>query len=272
MNRIEQIFTELRSGGRRALMPFVCAGDPSLDSLGSILRGIQAGGGSIVEIGIPFSDPIADGPTISAAMQRALDRGVTPGAVFDAVAAVRGELSIGLVAMVSVSLIAAGSRTGEFVKRAADAGFDGFILPDVPVDEAERYTQIVRDAGMTASLLVAPTTPPERAARVVAASSGFVYLLARAGITGERSDLPDISAPVATLREASELPIACGFGIATAEQVGHVVHAADAAIVGSAMVRRLHEAAEAGRDPAAEAEAFTHELAGGLALSGPATV
>ncbi|MFM9956863.1 MAG: tryptophan synthase subunit alpha [Phycisphaerales bacterium] len=283
MNRIETIFAQARAQQRRLLMPFVCGGSPTLDSTHTILPALERAGASIVEVGIPFSDPIADGPVIAAAMHDALQKGATPAKVFEAVRAVRPSLKVGLVAMVSISIVQR-IGLGRFAKEAAAAGFDGVILPDVPLEEAQRCVSPIREAGLTCSLLVAPTTPPDRAEKIARACSGFVYLLARLGITGASGgagggaggggagragstalDASAIAARVAALRQLTDLPIACGFGIATAEHVRAVVAPnagnADAAIVGSALVDRLRAAS----DPAAEAEKMVRDLATGLA-------
>ncbi len=268
VNRIDQIFADLRAQGRRALMPFICGGHPGPGMTANLLPALEAAGASVVEIGIPFSDPIADGPVIAAAMHEALGRGATPRSVLDEVASVRDRVSLGLVAMVSVSIAyRLGGPQGDFGKFIADArtaGFDGLIFPDAPLEEAGALVDAARREGLTASLLIAPTTPPERMKRIAEASSGFVYLLARTGITGERSESPEVAARVARLRGWTGLPIACGFGISTPEQVRAVVRDADAAIVGSALVRRVGEAASRGGDAVGAGTAFVGELAGGL--------
>ena len=262
-NRVDRVFARLRSEGQRGLMPFVCGQHPTLDATGPVIEAVAGAGASVVEVGIPFSDPIADGPVIAAAMHEALVAGSTPAGVFEAVAAVRDRVECALVAMVSVSIV---WRVGAeaFIGRAKEAGFDGFIFPDCPLDEAGELSKRAADAGMTSSLLIATTTTPERAERIVKACTGFVYLLARAGLTGERADAPDVGGRVSRIREWTDLPIACGFGISTAEHVRAVVADADAAIVGSALVRRVSEAHQGGRDVAAEAGGFVKELAGGL--------
>lgn len=271
MNRIEEIFAGLRRENRRGLMPFACGGFPSPALLPDLLPALERGGASIVEVGFPFSDPIADGPVIAAAMHEALERGSTPASVLEEVAAARPRVGLGLVAMVSVSIVWRMGGPQGFIARAADAGIDGFIFPDVTFEESADLRRAAAARGCTASLLVAPTTAPKRAQEIARACTGFVYLLARTGITGERQDAPEIGRMVANIRQATDLPIACGFGIATADHVRAVVRHADAAIVGSALIRRLGDAARAGRDPIAEAESFTRDLARGLdAAAGPA--
>ena len=262
-NRIESIFADARSQHRRLLIPFVCAGSPTLDALPRLLPRLEHAGASIVEIGFPFSDPIADGPVIAAAMHDALGRGITPDTIFEQIASVRGQTDLGLVAMVSVSLVHRSGVT-RFIERARDAGFDGFIFPDAPLEESAELAAAAGEAGLTATLLVSPSTSPERAASVTELCSGFVYLLARAGITGEQEQAPEVEQRVAMLREVTDLPIACGFGISTADHVSAVIRHADAAIVGSALVRRLEEAQRAGRPVETEAEEFVADLATGL--------
>jgi tryptophan synthase alpha chain len=244
-------------------MPFVCAGYPAVGTTAAVLPALQRAGAAIVEIGIPFSDPIADGPVIAAAMHDALKGRITPMAVFDQVAQVRAQLSIGLVAMCSISIVSRMGGPAGFCKQAANAGFDGIIIPDVPLEESGPVTEAAAAAGLTASLMVAPTTPRERMGAIARASSGFVYLMARTGITGEQAEAPRVAGTVRALRQVTDLPIACGFGISRPEHIRAVVHegGADAAIVGSALVRRMGEAAGAGKDPVAEAELLTRELA-----------
>jgi tryptophan synthase alpha chain len=260
MNRIDSIFKQAKESGTPVLLPFVCAGSPALDSLPTLLRALESGGASIVEVGFPYSDPVADGPIIAAAMHDALGRGITPDLIFDQVRSVRGSIGMGLVAMVSVSIVIAMGGPDVFCAKAKDAGFDGCIFPDMGFAESPPYRDACRKHGLTISMLVSPSTPDERAVEIANASSGFVYLLARAGITGERKDLPDIADRVRTIRRGSQTPIACGFGISTSEQVGAVVAHANGAIVGSALVRRLLDAP----NPAQCAEEFVTELALGL--------
>lgn len=244
-------------------MPFICGGHPAPGTTPALLEALQRGGADIAEVGIPFSDPIADGPVIAAAMHEALKAGSTPGTVMQEVASARPRLTMGLVAMVSVSIVHRLGGPSGFCKDARTAGFDGAIFPDVPLEEAGELISAAKSAGLSCSLLVAPTSPPDRAAAIARACTGFVYLLARSGITGERQDVPDISGLVRTIRAASNLPIACGFGISSPRHVREITRHADAAIVGSALVRRVSDAAQAGRDVPREAEAFVRELASG---------
>jgi tryptophan synthase alpha chain len=268
MNRIDSIFQDLRADGGKALMPYITAGDPSVEATGGMLSAIQSAGASICELGIPFSDPIADGPVIQASMTYALDHGVTVGQVFEMVAGVRPSLSIGLVAMVSFSIV---HRIGlkKFVSDAKDAGFDGFIFPDLPLEASGPAREAAARAGLILSMLIAPTTPDDRAERIARASTGFVYVVSRSGITGERAELPpQLPGRLRRLRGVTDLPITVGFGISTAQHVRQVVSVADAAIVGSGMMRRIAEARLDGGDRCVKmVEDFTRELASGL---GPA--
>lgn len=264
MNRIDSIFSDLRARGQRALMPFISGGHPVPGRTGDMLRAAQRGGASIVEVGIPFSDPVADGPVIAAAMHNALKAGVTPASVMQEVAEARANLSIGVVAMCSVSIALKMGGPGGFASRLRESGFDGMILPDVPVEEATPYLQAAKEAGLTASLLIAPTTPFKRAEVIANACTGFVYLLTRTGITGTTSETPDMGPRIERLRSVTQVPIACGFGISTPQHVAAVVQHADAAIVGSALVRRLTDAAGQGQDPVQVCETFVRELASGL--------
>lgn len=264
MGRIDDIFSRLRSEHASALMPFITAGYPSMEVTEEVLPKLEAAGASIVEVGFPFSDPIADGPVIASSMYEALESGATPKKVFDVIKRVRPMVNLGLMAMVSESIIA---RMGEasFVADAADAGFDGLIVPDIDLDAAGPLKELADAHGLTLSLLIAPTSTPERITRIVALCSGFVYLLAREGITGESDAVPQIDSQVQRVRAKTNLPITVGFGISSAEHVAAVTRAADAAIVGSALVRRMGEA----DDPVGAAANFVGELAAGLRRGSP---
>lgn len=246
-------------------MPFLTAGYPSLDITRAAIPAIAEAGASVLEIGIPFSDPIADGPVISASMHEALGSGATVSGVFAAVRDARRRSTVGLVAMVSVSIV---TRIGvdSFIAQAADAGFDGLIIPDLDTSTAPQLAASCAKRNLALALLVSPTTPQARIAEIASCCSGFVYLLARAGLTGERESSPEIAGPVSAIRRATKLPIAAGFGISTPEHVAAVTQYADAAIVGSALVRRMNS-----KTPVEDAVAFTRLLATGL-RAGAATL
>ncbi len=251
------------------LMPFITAGFPDLETTTRLIPAMERGGATICEIGLPFSDPIADGPVIAASMHDALERGLRLPDVLGMVRAVRPKTCMGLVAMVSWSIV---ERRGPqaFISECATAGFDGFIFPDLPLEESGEARALVQTAGLTCSLLIAPTTPAARAAQIAEACTGFVYLLARTGITGVRSDTPEIESRVAALRAATNHPIACGFGMGSADAVRAVTQHADAAIVGSAIVKRLAEVRDAPIDESINTiESFVRELAGGLSQRAP---
>lgn len=268
MSRIDTIFQTLRAERRAALMPFITAGYPSIEATEAMLGEIERAGASVCELGIPFSDPIADGPVIQASMTDALAAGVRVEGVLEMVRRVRPKLEMGLVAMISYSIVYR-LGTERFIAEAAEAGLDGFIFPDLPLEEAEAVGEMVRQAGLTSTLLIAPTTPIERARQIAQASSGFVYVLARSGVTGERSDLPpDLTDRIQKLRQVTDLPIAVGFGISQAEQVSAVTDVADAAIVGSAVVKRIAGVKDQSPQQIAEqVGGFIADLASGLRVA-----
>jgi tryptophan synthase alpha chain len=229
-------------------MPFVTAGYPDIETTGAILSGLDPSWADIIELGIPFSDPIADGPIIAASMHEALQAGVRPGHVFELVRSIRADIPQGLVAMVSTSIVERSGAVG-FIEEAARAGFDGLIIPDVDLDRVDEILPTIDAHEMAFSLLVAPSTTDARLESILPRCRGFIYMLARAGLTGIRSELPDISPQVERIRRLTDLPIAVGFGISSAEHVSTVLAHADAAIVGSAIVRSMGTS----DDPAAAA-------------------
>jgi tryptophan synthase alpha chain len=265
MNRIDAIFADLRKSGGRALMPYITAGDPDIGGTEELVVRAARAGASVVEIGVPFSDPIADGPVIQASMTHALDRGLKTREVFEMVARVRPRVEIGIVLMVSYSIV---HKMGveAFLKESARVGVDGVILPDLPIEEGAPAMELAKKYGLILSMLIAPNTPIERARKIAQGSSGFVYLLSRAGITGERVELPkDLPERIRQIREVTSLPVAVGFGVSTAEQVGQVVAMADAAIVGSAIMRKVAQVRGLERGVfLEEMEGFLKGLAGGL--------
>jgi tryptophan synthase alpha chain len=248
MNRIDTLFSRLRGEGRRALMPFLTAGDPDLPTTAALIAELVTRGAHMVEVGIPYSDPIADGPVISASYHRALTRGIKLNHIFQTLRTLRAETSNGpltaapIVTMVSYAII---HRTGaeKYLGDAAAAGVDGLIVPDLPVEESEGLLRMATDRGLKLIQLVTPTTPRPRALQIARTTTGFLYYVSVAGITGERKALPpELAENVAWLRSQTELPICIGFGISSPEHVRALAPVADGLIVGSALVRRLIDA------------------------------
>lgn len=220
-------------------MPFVPAGYPDLETTNACILALQDAGANLIEIGFPFSDPIADGPTIQEAFAYSLERGVRVASVIESIAAIRERVTIPLVAMLSYSIV---FRYGlkKFVDDLKRAGFSGLILPDLPPPEAQPICEIIRAGGLDTILLVAPTTSSARRAQIAQLSSGFVYYLSVAGITGERDDLPrDVIQNVRELKTHADVPVCVGFGVHRAQQVNSLRGIADGAIVGTAFVRRM---------------------------------
>ena len=261
---IRETFAALRARGRIGLVPFIPAGYPDLQTTAACLPALQAGGASIIEVGIPFSDPIADGPVIQAAFTEALARKLKVGDVFRAVASVRGQMTAPIVAMVSYSVV---FRYGieRFTADAKAAGFSGLILPDLPPPEAQAVCGAVQAGGLDTILLVAPTTAPERRKQIADLSSGFVYYLSVSGITGEREQLPpELADKVKDLRSLTDRPVCVGFGIHKPHHLAQLRGVADGAIVGTAYVRRMKQhVAEGATGIAAAVEGYTRELLGG---------
>jgi len=265
-NRIDALFARLKTEGRRALMPFLTAGDPDLATTALLISEVIGRGAHLIEVGIPYSDPIADGPVIAASYHRALENGVRVSHIFQTLRTLRAEASVKigeapLVSMVSYSII---NRIGvdRYLKDAAGAGLDGLIVPDLPVEESESLLNRATDSGLKLIQLITPTTPRERAAKIARLSTGFIYYVSVAGLTGERRELPtDLTDNVAWLRTQTDLPICVGFGISSPEQVRQLLPVADGLIVGSAIVRRL---AGAGKRPSAEVVREIGEFVGTL--------
>ncbi len=241
MSAIDKKFAELRAAGKKAFIPFVTAGDPSLRITAQVLQVLSDCGAAIAEVGIPYSDPIADGPVIQASYTRALDAGVKLSDIFATVQSIAPQLAMPLASMVSYSIIL---RVGadRYISQAQAAGFSGAIVPDLLVEEAAPLRELCRQKDFSLIHLVTPTTPPERMLRIAESSTGFLYFVSITGITGERSELPaDLIDKVSWLRERTHLPICIGFGISKVEHVRLLSPVADGLIVGSALVRRLAE-------------------------------
>ena len=226
-----------------AFMPFVTVGDPDVATSMALIRELASRGVDLIEVGFPYSDPIADGPVIQASYTRALSRGLHVNDIFAGIYQLTsgpdGDKIPPLVAMVSYAIV---FRLGaaNFVERAKVAGFSGLIIPDLPADEAGDVVRVIRDAGLDAVQLVAPTTNPIREDRIVQTGSGFVYCISIAGTTGARDQFPDeLSGQLRRLRGKTDLPLAVGFGVSKPEQVATLRGLADGVIVGSAIVRQL---------------------------------
>lgn len=266
-NRIDQAFERLAREGRRGLLPYITAGYPDMVATAGLLRAFDRQGVTAVELGIPYSDSIADGPVIQTSFTRVLDKGFRLDDVFAMMGSVRGDISIPVLAMVSFSIV---YRVGvdRFIERAKQAGFDGLIIPDLSLEEAPDVSKAAMDAALRLVMLVAPTSSTDRRERIAALSSGFVYYISVAGITGERSSLPaDLVDNVNRLRSASGKPVAVGFGISKPEHVRQVCAAADGAIVGSAIVRRINQAVDQGQTSeqiVRDVSRFISELMSGL--------
>ena len=237
MNPIDQLFARLKSEGRKAFMPFIPAGDPDLDATGKLVHEFALRGASLIEIGFPYSDPIADGSVIQASYTRALGKGLTVDAIFGAMRAL--NVNVPMVAMASYSLV---HRRGpaNFIADAKASGFSGAIVPDLPVEEAEDLAKIASKHDFKLILLVTPTTPPERATRIAQLSTGFLYCVSVVGITGERSELrAGLVDELRWLRTQTKVPLCVGFGISKPEHVRTLRDVADGVIVASALVRKL---------------------------------
>ncbi|MDW8104155.1 MAG: tryptophan synthase subunit alpha, partial [Armatimonadota bacterium] len=246
MSRIAERFAELRRRGEGALVVFVTAGDPSLALSERLILTIAEAGADIIEVGIPFSDPLADGPTIQASTFRALQGGVTPAQVLEMVSRVRQQTAAPLVAMTYTNPVWQMGME-RFACTAAQAGIDGVIMTDMPPDEAKEWHAVAREHGLDTVFLVAPTSTPERMERVARMSSGFVYCVSRTGVTGERETLPEeVPQMLQAMRQFTGLPLCVGFGISRPEHVRAVCQVAEGAVVGSAVVSLIAREAAGG--------------------------
>ena len=240
-DRIAQRFAELRRTGRRAFVPYVTAGHPDVERSVALLQGLQGIGADVIEVGVPFSDPMADGAVIQASSQKALENGVRLDGVLDIVS--RAALNIPVVLFSYLNPLLRGGP--EALQRAADAGVDGVLAVDLPLGADPEREAWFADGPLDYIRLVAPTTPPERISEIAKTGSGFVYLISRLGVTGERSELPaDLPATAARVRAATSLPVCVGFGISRPEQARAVAKIADGVVVGSAIVRAADESVE----------------------------
>lgn len=242
MSRISESFQNAVNSERMAFMPFITAGDPSTQTTSAVLKGLRDAGVDLIELGFPYSDPIADGPVIQASYTRALNAGITVEAIFDMMESLREERLPPTLAMVSFAMIFR-YGTEKFVARAAEAGFSGLIVPDLPADEAQDVAALTQSQGLDLVQLIAPTTTMARTQEILDASGGFVYCVSVAGTTGVRKELPpELIQQLTQLRCSTQLPLAVGFGISGPDQVAALGGVADGVIVGSAIVRIMAEA------------------------------
>ena len=260
MNRIVERFTALQSKGQKGLVVYIGAGDPNLDATRQLTVAFDQAGVDVVELGVPFSDPLADGLVNQLAAQRGLESGTTPPKLLTTIAAIRKESQVPIVLYIYFNLI---HKVGlkQFIADAAKAGVDGLLVLDLPPEESENYESLMRDAGLCNIYLIAPTTPDERIALIAKRATGFIYYVSREGVTGMQQKVSDtIGMMTAKIRQHTALPIAVGFGISNPEQAKTVAANSEAIVVGSAIVNQI---AANGKSPdlVAKVGAFVKTLA-----------
>jgi tryptophan synthase alpha chain len=263
MNRIVEKFARLKLAGKKAFVVYIGAGDPNLTATRQLAVAFDQAGVDVLELGVPFSDPLADGVVNQLAAQRGLKSGATPPKVLETVAAIRKQSQIPIVLYIYFNLI---HRVGleKFIARAAKAGVDGLLILDLPPEESGNYEALMKKAGLCHIYLVAPTTPEDRMAFIVKRGSGFIYYISREGVTGMQTSVAaNLSSQVAKIRAHTDLPIAVGFGISNPAQAKTVAAAADGCVVGSAIVNQI---AKYGQSPelVAKVSAFVKSLAGAV--------
>lgn len=240
-NRIDQKFAELRAAGKKALIVYISAGDPNLAATKSLTLALEKAGVDVLEIGVPFSDPLADGVVNQMAASRALAAGATTKGVLDCIREIRKESQLPIVLYTYMNPIYCYGFE-QFHRDAEAAGVDGLLILDLPPDEDAQNAELSQSTGLKRIRLIAPTTPEARIAELTKNASGFIYYVSREGVTGERTDVAaSLDERVAAIRSTTQLPIAVGFGIATPDQVRTVAKSADAVVVGSAIVKRIGE-------------------------------
>lgn len=264
MNRIDKKFQELRDQGTSAFMPYVCAGDPNPELTPKLLLTLEEAGADLIELGVPFSDPIADGPTVQRASERALKHNISLQQILEIVASVRKATDIPIALMSYYNPI---FRMGEetFCKAAQAAGVDGLIVPDMPPEQAKPLLEVAPRYDLATIFLVAPTSPPERMQLIASVSTGFIYCVSVTGVTGARAMLSDEVAPmIAELRKHTDKPIGVGFGVSTSEQATQVAQVADGVIVGSAIINVAEEHIDDEAKLLAAVKQFASDLAAGV--------
>ncbi|MCB2227612.1 MAG: tryptophan synthase subunit alpha [Desulfarculaceae bacterium] len=256
---LREQFANAAEAGRAAFVPYVTGGFPDHGTCGELIMALDGLGSEVIEVGIPFSDPLADGPTIQQASQAALEAGATPSNVLEAVGAIAGKVDAALVAMTYVNPVLALGYVG-FAQRAAEAGISGVIIPDLTPEEADDWLEACDKYGLAPVFMAAPGTPPARLERILEAGKGFLYYVSMDGVTGSDLELgTERLAAMQRVRATSSLPVAVGFGVATPAQAAALAPVADGVVVGSALVRRVQEA-----EGPAEAVGSLSELAAQL--------
>ncbi|MBI3876987.1 MAG: tryptophan synthase subunit alpha, partial [Verrucomicrobia bacterium] len=239
MNRIEERFAKLKRDGQKGLVIYIGAGDPNLEATRQLALAFDRAGVDVLELGVPFSDPLADGLVNQLAAQRGLESGTTPPKVLETVAAIRRESQVPVVLYVYFNIL---HKRGlkQFIADCARAGVDGLLVLDLPPEEADDYERAMREAGLCAIWLIAPTTPEDRIEKIVRRGAGFIYYVSREGVTGMQAKVSStIGEMTAKIRKHSPLPIAVGFGISNPEQAKLVAQHAEAIVVGSAVVNQI---------------------------------
>jgi len=263
MNRIDRVLDATRTQSRAALIVFITAGDPDLETTIELIPELQRAGADLIELGVPHSDPIAEGPTIQASSLRALRQGIRLPQILDAVRRVRQVSEVPLILMGYLNNVLAFGES-QLVQACAQVGVDGLIVADAPFEEASTLQQACLAEGVHRILLVAPTSTPERVVQIAGRSRGFVYCVAVTGVTGVRNQLPlDLRILVNRIERVTSTPVAVGFGISSPDQAREVARLADAVIVGSALVQRIGAAGET-REAIDEARSFVEELSQAL--------
>ena len=245
LSKVDEKFYELKNNKKIALMPFIMAGDPNIEKTSEILLKLQENGADLIELGIPYSDPLADGPIIQLSASRALKSGTTPKKVIKLLESLKGKLNIPIILFTYLNpLLCFGFE--HFCELASNAGVSGLIIPDLPLEEAYKFSKIVSNHSMDLILLVAPTTPFERMKQISNHTKGFTYLVSVTGVTGERNKMENrVENLIAKLKDVNSNPIAVGFGISTPEHVNKVREwGADGVIIGSAFVKRISSSSE----------------------------
>ena len=241
MNRIAERFARLKHDRKKGFIVYIGAGDPNLDATRRLALAFDQAGVDVLELGVPFSDPLADGLVNQLAAQRGLESGTTPPKVLETVVAVRKHSQIPIVLYIYFNLI---HRAGleQFIKDAAKAGVDGLLVLDLPPEESDNYEALMRQAGLCHIYLIAPTTPEDRIELIVKRGSGFIYYVSREGVTGMQAQVAtNLASQVAKIRAHTDLPVAVGFGVSNPKQAKLVASSSDAVIVGSAVVNQIAE-------------------------------